>query len=142
MPVPNITQKGSEVVMANKKVFIIPPVDAFQKYLKTKKGSLQVAVYVEKLFPFKTVQMMQGYYSCILSLRSNLKLVGIYTDDNSISNNKNDFRKLMNLCENKRIDMVICNSLELLSEWTRLLNEIKIPIYVLKDNLIIDNEVI
>lgn len=142
MFVPDITQKGGGAVMMNKKVLIIPPADTFSKYVKTEKGSLRVAFYAEKLFPFHAVQMMQGYYSYILSLQSNWKLVGIYTDDNSINKNKNNFNKLLDLCKSRKIDMVICNSPECLSERTKLLNEMKIPIYVLGDNRIIDNEVI
>lgn len=128
--------------MENNKVWTIPSADAFRKYAKTEKGILRIAVYAEKLFPSNTVQMMQMRYSNIMRLRNNWKLVGVYTNDNNINKNKHDFRKLLNLCENKKIDMVICNSQEHLSEKTKLLNEMKIPIYVLEDNLIINNEVI
>lgn len=140
MFISDIAQKGGGDVMMNKKVMIIPPTEAFCKYIKTEIASLRVAVYAEKLFPFQDVQIIQRRYSYILSLRNNWKLVGIYTEDNSIHKNKNNFRKLLNMCKNRKIDMVICNFLEHLSEKAKLLKEMGIPICVLEDNLVIDNK--
>lgn len=42
--------------MRNKRVLVIPSAYAVRKYAKEGKGSLRVAVYVEKLFPYNTVQ--------------------------------------------------------------------------------------
>lgn len=67
--------------------------------------------------------------------------MGVYTDDSSIGNNKNDFKKLLKLCERRKVDMIMCNSQEHLSEKTKQLNEMGIPIYVLEESMIIDHEV-
>ena len=65
-------------------------------------------------------------------------MVGVFTDDSS-NKNKNDFRKLMKLCERRKIDMILCSSLEHLSEKISLLAEMGIPIYALEESRIIDN---
>lgn len=68
-------------------------------------------------------------------------MVGVYSDDSSIGNNKNDFKKLLKLCERRKVDMIMCSYLEDLTEKMKLLNKIEIPIYVLEESRIIDHEV-
>lgn len=132
-----IEQKGSGAAMGNKKVLMIPPVSVFSRYIRARDGMLRIAVYTERLFPFDAFQMR---FSDILRLRKNWSLVGVYTDNCNSGKNKNDFRKLLKLCESRKVDMIMCSSQEHLSEKTRLLNEIGIPIYVLEESRIIDHE--
>ncbi len=124
--------------MENKKVLIIPPANVFSRYVRTRGGLLRMAVYTVRLFPFDAAQMR---FSEILRLRNNWSLVGVYTDNGSIGNNKNDFRKLMKLCERRKVDMIMCSSKEHLSEKITLLNKIGIPIYIIEESRIIDHEV-
>lgn len=124
--------------MGNKKVLIIPPADVFSRYIRTREGSLRIAAYSEGSFPLDAVQKR---FANILRLSNNWSLVGVYTDDSGIGNNKNDFKKLLKLCERRKIDMIMCSSQEHLSEKTSLLNKIGIPIYVLDESRIIEHEV-
>lgn len=96
---------------------------------------LRIAVYDERLCPKDTLQMR--YYN-ILRLKKGWQLVGVFTGDSS-NQNKNDFRKLLKLCEKRKIDMILCSSLEHLSEKAVLLIEMGISIYALEESRIIDN---
>jgi len=124
--------------MGYKKVLMIAPVSAFSRYVKARDGMLRIAVYTERVSPFDAIQKR---FSNILRLSNNWSLVGVYTDESSIGNNKNDFKKLLKLCERRKIDMIMCSSQEHLSEKTKLLNEMGITIYVLEDSKIIDHKV-
>jgi hypothetical protein len=121
--------------MENKKVLVIPPASLFSRYAKARDGMLRMAVYDERLFQNDALQM---HYYNILRLMKECQLVGVYTDDSS-NKNKNDFRKLLKLCEIRKIDMILCNSLEHLSEKKRLLIDIGVPIYTLEENRIIES---
>lgn len=121
--------------MGNKKVLMIPPVSVFSRYARARDGLLRMAVYDERPFPKDTLQMR--YYN-ILRLKKEWQLVGVFTDDSS-NKNKNDFRKLMKLCERRKVDMILCSSQEHLSEKAVLLIEMGIPIYALEESRIIDN---
>jgi hypothetical protein len=92
----------------------------------------------KRLFPFDSVQKR---FSNILRLKKNWSLMGVYTEDCNSGKNKNDFRKLLKLCESRKVDMIICSSQEDLPEKTMLLNEMGIPIYILEESRIIDHEV-
>ncbi len=119
--------------MGNKKVLTIPPASVFSRYARARDGFLRMAVYDERLCPKDTLQMR--YYN-ILRLKKEWQLVGIFTGDSS---NKNDFRKLLKLCERRKVDMILCSSLEHLSEKISLLAEMGIPIYALEESRIIDS---
>ena len=123
--------------MGNKTVLIIPSSSVFSRYVRARDGLLRMAVYAERLFPNEAVQMR--YYN-ILRLRKEWQLVGVYTDDSSSEKNKNNFRKLLKLCESRKVDMILCISLKHLSEKTNLLTEMGVPIYVLEESRIIDHE--
>lgn len=123
--------------MGNKKILMIPPMSVFSRYVRARDGMLRIAVYTERLFPFDAVQKR---FSDILRLRKNWSLVGFYTDDCNSGKNKNDFRKLLKLCESRKVDMIMCSSQEDLPERTKLLNEIGIPIYVLEESRMIYHE--
>ncbi len=114
---------------------MIPPVSVFSRYARARDGLLRMAVYDGRLCPKDTLQMR--YYN-ILRLKKEWQLVGVYTDDSS-NKNKNDFRKLLKLCERRKVDMIMCSSLEHLSEKAVLLIEMGIPIYALEESRIIDN---
>lgn len=120
--------------MRNKKVLVIPPASTFSRYVRARDGMLRLAVYTEGLLPLDTVQMC---FANILRLMNNWSLVGIYFDDCNSGKNKNDFKKLLKLCEGRKVDMIMCRSQEDLPEKTMLLNEIGVPIYVLEDSRII-----
>ncbi len=124
--------------MGNKKVLIIHPADIFSRYARAGDGMLRIAVYSERSFPIDAVQKR---FANILRLMKNWSLVGVYSDDSSNSNNKNDFKKLLKLCEGRKVDMIMCRSQEDLPEKTVLLNEMGIPIYVIDESRIIDHEV-
>lgn len=98
---------------------------------------LRIAVYTERSFPLESFQKR---FANILRLMINWSLVGVYTDDYNSDKNKKDFRKLLKLCENRKVDMVMCGSQEDLPEKTKLLYEIGIPVYVLEESRIIDHE--
>ena len=124
--------------MGNKKVLMIPPASVFSRYVRARDGMLRMAVYDERLFQNYALQM---HYYNILRLVKEWQLVGVYTDDSSSDKNKNDFRKLLKLCERRKIDMIMCSSMEHLSEKKRLLIDMGVPIYALEENRIIDHEV-
>ena len=132
-----IAKKGNGAAMGNKKVLMIPPVSVFSRYVRARDGMLRIAVYTERSFP---LEFFQKRFANILRLMINWSLVGVYTDDYNSGKNKNDFRKLLKLCENRKVDMVMCGSREDLPEKTKLLNEIGIPVYVLEESRIIDHE--
>ena len=123
--------------MGDKKVLVIPLASVFSRYVRARDGLLRMAIYDERLFPNDALQMR--YYN-ILRLKKEWQLVGVYTDDSSSYKNKNDFRKLLKLCERRKIDMILCSSLEHLSEKTSLLAGMGVPIYVMEESRIIDNE--
>ena len=70
---------------------------------------LRIDVYDERLFPNDALQIR--YYN-LLSLMKEWQLVGVYTNDNSSDKNKNGFRKLLKLFERRKIDIILCSSLE------------------------------
>ena len=100
---------------------------------------MRIACYSATVLPFHDVQEVQRHYSSLLKF-SNWKISEIYTDDNSIRNNKNDFEKLLSMCRSDKIDVVVCDWLENLPERPEQLIELKIPIYVLEKGLLIDSE--
>lgn len=123
--------------MENKKVLMIPPVSVFSRYVRVKDGMLRVAVYTERSFP---LDAFQKRFANMLRLMINWKLVGVYTDDSNSGKNKNDFKKLLRLCENRKVDMVLCGSQEDLPQKAKQLYEIGIPVYVLEESRIIHHE--
>jgi hypothetical protein len=135
---PIFIEEGGIEDMGNKKVFVIPPARTFSRYVGARDGMLRLAVYTEGQLPLETVQMC---FANILKQTKNCRVVGVYTDDDNSGKNKNDFRKLLKLCEGRKVDMIICRSQEDLPEKTMLLNEMGVPIYVLEDGRIIDHEV-
>ncbi len=120
--------------MGNKKVLMIPPASVFSRYVRARDGMLRMAVYDERLFQNDALQM---HYHNILRIMTEWQLVGVYTDDSS-NKNENDFRKLLKLCERGKIDIIMCSSLEHLSEKKRFLIEMSVPIYGLEERRIID----
>jgi hypothetical protein len=94
-----MVNERSGVAMVNRKVLVIPASSVFLKYRKIEKDFLRVAVYSEKLFPLQTADMMQRFYSNVFSMQSSWKLVGIYTGDNGLSKNKDNFSMLLKLCK-------------------------------------------
>lgn len=63
--------------MGNKKVFMIPPVSAFSRYVRARDGMLRIAVYTKRVSPFEAVQ--KRFYD-ILRLGKNGRLLGSYTE--------------------------------------------------------------
>lgn len=120
--------------MGNKKVLVIPPASTFTRYVRVRGGMLRLAVYTESAFD--TAQLS---FANILRQMKNWSLVGIYSDACNSGMNKNDFRKLLKLCEGRKVDMIMCRSQEDLPEKTMLLNEIGVPIYVLEESRIIES---
>ncbi|WMJ87954.1 hypothetical protein [Anaerocolumna sp. MB42-C2] len=49
-------------------------------------------------------------------------------------------KKLLKLCESRKVDVIMCSTQTDLPEKTMLLNEIGIPIYVLEESRIIDHK--
>jgi diphthamide synthase subunit DPH2 len=125
--------------MKNKKVLIAPAASCFDKYIKTHQKIVRIACYSATVFPFDDVQAVQRHFNEILKL-NNWKISGVYTDDNSIQNNKNNFEKLLNKCRNNDIDVVVCDLLENLPKRPEQLIQLNIPIYVLEKGLLFDNE--
>ena len=91
--------------MGNKKVIVIPPASTFSRYIRARDGMLRLAVYTDGLLPLDTVQMC---FANILRQRKNWSLVGICFDDCNSGKNKNDFNKLLKLCEGRKVDMIEC----------------------------------
>jgi hypothetical protein len=98
---------------------------------------MRFAVYTGGLLPLDTVQMC---FANILRQMKNWRMVGVYTNDGNSCKNKNDFRKLLKLCEGRKVDMVICRFQEDLPEKTMLLNEMGVPVYVFEESKVIDHE--
>ncbi len=121
--------------MGNKKVFVIPPASTFSRYVRARDGMLRLALYTEGQVPLAAVQIR---FAAVLKPMKNLRVAGVYSDDGN--SGKNDFRKLLKLYEGRKVDMIMCRSQEDLPEKMTLLNEIGVPIYVLEESRIIDNE--